>query len=504
MAGPATKSEAIDWARLEEQFKPAPGFSREAFDLMSSDTIVDANAIPELHAGRVMAAEKAGKILARNCELLAVKKTELVPIAVDVLGTGRRVVEAKRKYGVASPQYKELDTGLVLDCERVVGEAERKLTYEYFGDALQKRNQESGTYMANGVDLEETVTSGLSPLAKPEEQGRRVNDYVEEMGTYVSLGHIVKGLGSLAIGKTVSAYTVSECLDSAKEDYKLNPKGSHGGYVPEIDKFMAREVEFAGSGDRVERQLALSGVDITPKVIRTVLSEIGVIDGSQALTKTQLHSKQFVGKLPKGLTGFAQLLDREASKQSGKRIFMGEEVSEDHPMDYDAVPVEAEIRREKLAPKPRELADYVIMLVENGTDREVSEGLVNAYLKKMLLKVAKADPDKAEVMFDKATADGFRVVAVLQALGRDEEARRLQAEVERNAPEVSYCGAGSCGLESVIPNSPEAQKAKELGLKGDLLHDKERPCPSCSKMTVFYDSKGSKACVSCKSTEIKA
>jgi hypothetical protein len=156
-----------------------------------------------------------------------------------------------------------------------------------------------------------------------------------------------------------------------------------------------------------------------------------------------------------------------------------------------------------LNPKPQELANYLVDLEENGTDKRVAEGLVNAYLKRMLLEVARHAPEKAEIMFDKQTAEGFRAVAALKLLGRHEEAAWLQAEVEKNAPDVSYCGAGSCGLESVGSSNRQAQKAKELGLKGDILHDTERACPNCSKMTVYYDEAGSKACTSCDNTEIK-
>jgi hypothetical protein len=468
------------------------------------DVLIDADTIPELQAARQQAAQQAGIILARNRQLLASGQPEAAPIEVDVLGTASRLVVAKDKYGVDSLQYKELDKGLELDCERVIGEAERKLTWEYFGDALQKQDKETGQYTAHGVPLSEVVTSGLTPHGKPEEQDRRVNEYVEEMGTYVGLGRMVKSLGGTAVSNTISSYTISECTDFAIEDYAINPKGSHRGYVPEIKKFMTRDVTFdAETGNRVERQLALSGVYITRDVIMNVLAGFGAISEGQTLSKTELHGKQLIDPSSKGIVWFAEQLDKEASKQSGKRIFMGEAVAQDHPMNYESVPIEAEARRVKLAPKPRELADYLITLQENGTDKQVAEGLVNAYLKKMLLEVASSDPDKAEVMFDKATAEGFRAVAALQALGRDQDADWLRSEIEKNAPDVSYCGAGSCGLESVASNAAEALKAKALGLKGELLHDTERSCPGCNEKKIYYDKEGNKACTGCGLTHTK-
>jgi hypothetical protein len=316
-------------------------------DVLEQDVLISADAIPELHTARQRAATKAASILDRNHNLLANGQAEAVPLAIDALGTARRVAAVKRQYGGDSPQYREIEKGLVLDCERVIGEAERKLTWELFGDALQKRDDKTGSYFAHGISLDETVTAGLTPLADPEERYRRVNDYVEEKGTYTPMGQMIKNLGGLATDKTVSVYTFSECIDSAIKDYKFDPKGSHGGYVPAIEKFMTRDVTFTASGDRIERQLALSGVYITGEVIRTVLTELGVINESQNLNKTELHSKKFIDTASRGVLWLAELLDAEAGKQSSKRIFMGEEVDENHPMDYDNVPVEAEDRRIK-------------------------------------------------------------------------------------------------------------------------------------------------------------
>ena len=122
----------------------------------------------------------------------------------------------------------------------------------------------------------------------------------------------------------------------------------------------------------------------------------------------------------------------------------------------------------------------------------------------MLLEVVRKDPSQAEGVFDKATAQGFREVARLENLGRFEEARAVQTAVEKAAPAVSYCGAGSCGLEAVKSLSQEAGKAHSLGLGGELLHDTIRKCPNkdCKKKSVYYDSKGNKACISCGYSQV--
>jgi hypothetical protein len=483
---------SVDFALLEQQFTP-----KSIADVLMSDAIVDVDTIPEFYDERQRARYQAGRILTEREALLIDGHDEQVPALVDILGTARKVGEVKKLYGEDSPEYRESYTGLVLDSERVIGEAERKLTWELFGAAPQKLDPVTETYSAHGVQLPEVVDSGLTPLAGPEERPRRVNEYVEENGTYTPLGRAMKRLGSTALGRTVTSYEFSECTDEAINDLQKNPNGAHGGYVPEIEKFMTREVTFLANGDRIERQLALSGVYITPKVIRTVLGKLGMLKPGENPTKTELHGKQFLDPKSQGVLWVAEQLDLEASQQSGQRIFMGEVVTEDHPMDYEAIPAEAEERRARLAPKPQELSDYLIQLEEKGISNDAAEGILNAYLKRMLLEVARQNPDKAEVMFNKETADGFRVVAALRALGRENEAQSLQTEIEKNAPEVVYCGAGSCGLVAVDPHSREALMAHELGLDGDILHDTERDCPSCQTKGIHYDATGNKACTNC-------
>jgi hypothetical protein len=233
------------------------------------------------------------------------------------------------------------------------------------------------------------------------------------------------------------------------------------------------------------------------------MKDLSTIPDDQELTKTELHGKQFIDTTGQGVISLAEKLDQKAGETSDKLIFMGEEVPADHLRDYGTIEEQAKIRQQERQRLSRELSDQLIKLENNNTDSWAAEGIVGKIVKKMLFNLSKAKPELAAQMFDQATADGLAKAAHLQAMGRDKEARLLEAEVEKNAPEASYCGAGSCGLETAN-NSQDIAKVNELGLKGDLLHDTERSCPGCSKKKIYYDKKGSKACAGCGQKEIKA
>jgi hypothetical protein len=479
-----------------------------------TDRLVNADIVPELQFARLRAGQEAARILGENRQLLYEGEVDNVPRPVDAMGTVRQVVEAKREFGPDSPQYKEKFEGLMLDSERLLGEAYTIRTKEYFAKALQKRDRNTGEYFAHGLSVKRMVTNGLSPFLEETEEGfRRTNDFAE-YGTHEAIGTAIGRIGIRGLVEKVanvrpsttpkeevleapalSVLSISECTDEAIEGYKLNPKGSHGGYGPATERMMIGGVSFTASGDLFEERVALSGLHIDHDVIIEVLVEEGVLAEGEKPTKTEIHAMQLLSVTGSSAMGLVKKLDHKAGERSGKKIFVGEEVGDDHNMDYDAFVEEAEVRRQKLAPIPYELATYLVTLEENGTDSRAAEGLVDAWLKRTLLEVAGKNPDLAEAMFDKETADGFREVARLKALGQDDEARWLQAQVERNAPEVSYCGAGSCGLEAA--SLADAAKARGLGLNGDIIHDKERACPSCSALKVHYDLSGNKACTGC-------
>jgi len=465
-------------------------------------TLLDLDNIPELRFTRLRAAQEASKIIANNRRLLTSGEVDLVPLSVDPLGTAKRVVETRQQYGTSSTQYKDSFAGLVLDSERLLGEAFRKNTWEEFPRAPQQFDQTTNEYYSHGTSVLEIAKRGLSPLSEPEELDRRINDYVAEQTNHTI--PLVKKLGHVAINESVTVRGIWECPDWAIEAYKSDSKASHGGYVPAIEKLMIVDLHFDETDERHQEQIGLSGLYITHDVITTVLEQQGAIEPGSNVSKTELQGKQFIDNSGSGILSFVEQLDLEASRRSNKNIFMGEVVDEDYVKDYGATPREAEERRQRLASKPIQLAEYLITLEENQTDPQVATALVDNFLKKMLLEVVKKDPGRAEDIFDKATADGFREVARLELLNRFDEAQAVQKEVEKNAPAVSFCGAGSCGLEAVNPLSSEATSARSLGLRGELLHDTERSCPNkdCKKKTVYYDSKGNKACTACGYNQI--
>jgi hypothetical protein len=409
--------------------------------------------------------------------------------------------KAESEYGKHSPEYKELFSAVVLDCSRLLGEAERKNTWEYFEESKQVFDHQDGQYIAQGVHTLDVVERGLSPTTdEDEEQDRRVNEFVEEH-TYHSVRKI-RVLGRLGLHEEVRVKTISECTDWAIEAYKTDSKKSHGGYAPGIEKFMIRGMRFDDEGRRYEEQLALPGIYITHDIIMDVMKEEGAISQDTGLTKTELHSKQFIDPTGQSVIDLAEKLDQKASEVSGKNVFMGEEVSPAFVKDYSAIPADAKQRRDKRQHLSHELADQVIKLQASKTDSWAAEGIVGKIVQKMLFGIVKNNPELAAQVFDKETADGFEQVAHLESLGRYQEARLLQEDVEKNAPEASYCGAGSCGLEAAI-NFREIAKVHALGLKGELIHDSERACPACNKKSVYYDEKGSKACAGCGISEIK-
>lgn len=434
-----------------------------------------------------------------------------MPAAVDPLGTAKAVVRVKRTFGAESPEFQEVFSGLVFDSGRLLGEAASKNKSEHFAPKEQEFDPKVQAYYSHGLPITDMLVNGLSPAAEPEEQDRRVNgEFVEEVGTYVPMGTIIAKEGLRGLVErlplpierelptvSVEATTFSMCTDYAERDYEINPKGSHGGYRPAMKGIAIRQMHFEDdAGHREEEQVIISGIYITQDIIEDYMAEKGALEQGQRLTKTELLATQFISVNGGGLMEIVRELDEKASSIHGINLFMGEEVPADHPKDYTEFMAEAEERRKRLEPMPTQLANFLVDLEERGIDSQRAGTLVSDFLREKLLAVVKKNPELAEAMFDKATAEGFAEVARLEALGKHEEAWHHQRLVEENAPEVSYCGAGSCGLESVDASNPMLLEAKRLGLKGKLLHDKERACPRCTEKKICYGDNG-KACTGC-------
>lgn len=445
------------------------------------------DAIPELRTARLEARREAYEIVEQNRQYLRDGEFESVSIPVDALGTARKVTEARQNYGEDSPEASECFNGLILDSERLLGEAARKNTYEYFEPVEQVRDGK-GDYISHGQVISDMTKKGLTPVAEPEELDRRVNEHIEE-ATYIAIG-------GMSLKETVTVRTVSECTDWAIEAYRRNSKGGHGGYVPEIEKFMIRDVTFdPTTRNRYEEQMGLSGVYITQDVITETLARGGM--RSDGVTKTERHGNQML--VEDDMIDFVASLDAVASEVHGIEIYLGEVLPEGQTKDYALVREEAEKRRQVLAPKPRELADFVMELELEGTDEWLALGLVEAKVKTMLFEMVEEDHSLAAVIFDEETAAGLREVDYLQSIGLTEQAQNRLGEVEAQAPAPGYCGAGSCGLESVKNGSSDAADIEKLGFDPKKsLKDTERKCPKCTAKKVVYDlEKGEKGCTGC-------
>jgi hypothetical protein len=476
---------------------------------------INADHVPELAARRQAARETATRIMAQNSNLLHNGRTEQVPSAVDALGTARQVNAAKEKFGIDSPEHQEMFDGLVLDDERLIGEAATNEP-EHFRRVRQEFNRDTRAHYAHGLSISTMTKNGLSPLCEPEEQDRRVEEYVVENGTLAPMGEIIAEVGLRGMVEllpvavdpelpkvSVQVTTIEECADYAQKEYEINPKGSHSGYKAAMKGIAIGRAHFEDdSGDRESEHAIISGVYITHDIIQEVLAEEGVLEPDREYTKTQIIGTQLISVNGGGLMEFIQKLDEKAGARHGKNLLMGAEVADDDPKDYAKVMGEAGERRERLAPLAPELAKFQINLEEKGVDDRIAGAMVSKFLKTKLLAIAKNNPDLAESMFDKATAEGFAEVARLEAAGRHAEAGWLQADVERNAPEVSYCGAGCAEVGEVDALSPTGQLAASLGLRGEMVHNKVAACENCHEKQLVHDYQGNTVCVGCKSTKL--
>src|SRR3954468_5831402 len=110
---------------IDEQMEAAP----PALYLVPDEPLplpglIDADTIPELRFTRLRALKQATDTLEQNRKLLTTDEADHVPIPVDALGTAKLLAGAERRHGKESRQYCELFAGLLLDCSRLLGEAE--------------------------------------------------------------------------------------------------------------------------------------------------------------------------------------------------------------------------------------------------------------------------------------------------------------------------------------------------------------------------------------------
>ena len=429
-----------------------------------------------------------------------------LPLDVDALSTAEYVLETSEIYGLGSGQHKEAYKGLLQDCSRLVGEWYRKLRPEYFEPIRHVFDHESGDFFSHGLSIRQMTENALRPIDDdPEEVTRRINERVED-----ATPQIIRKLGGFALDK-VGIRTISECSDKAIQDYQQDmangrPHSGYRGYVPEIEKVMVRDIRFADdSDDRLEEQIGLPGTYITHDIIQRALLKHGV--DARSMNKTELHSTQLM--VEDSLMEFVQLLDAVASEEWCTPIFMGEAVSDDYQKDYANFRAEAKQRQVDLKDHVETVATFVLDLAADNVDKRQAPLLVEEFVKKILLNMAKVRPELANTMFDAKTAAGLQEVAYLESIGQHEAAFARMNEVESAAPGGGYCTGGSCGLENVNLLS-EAGKtlAEKLKAKpGDsVVADKIRSCKCGKKGTIVYaynSGKVNKYCQSCTGFESK-
>ncbi|HEY4160794.1 MAG TPA: hypothetical protein VGM08_01910 [Candidatus Saccharimonadales bacterium] len=463
--------------------------------------------LPDVAAER--AAVRAGALALldgrRQPSRAGIGTAELIP--VDALSTADRVLEAEALYGPNSVERAERWDGLAQDCLRLVAECYRKKKPEYFAPLRHTFDERTQSYYSHGLSVTQMTYNALVPMSdNPEEEARRVNERVEDATPLILRKH----LGKLATGQAIRIRTISECTDKAQADYAEDvrlrrPHRSYNGYVPEIDKLMIRDIEVdEATGDRLQEQIALPGFyykDILPDILRHRRVEIG------HMNKTQRHGAQLLAT--DDLMEFMRLMDDVASEQWCVNIFAGEVVPDDFVKDYAGFRDEAIRRQEGLKDVALTVATFVLDLAQDEVDRRAALPMVEEFVKKLLLKIGKDDLDAAEQMFDVKTANGLREVAQLEADGRYEEAHERMQIIEREAPGVAFCGAGSCGLEDVNVHSEtgkELLKSLRAEAGDTIVRDKVRTCSKCGNKKVAYaynKTKVNKYCEGCDAFESK-
>ncbi len=465
-------------------------------------TYVNVDNLAHVADARQAVREHAWALVYKREQLLASGEAQSVPLTIDALSTADEVLAAK----AGSAEYHERLDGLQLDCRRLVAEWYRKKRPEYFPPSRHFFDAATGDFYSHGLSIRQMTENGLRPIDNdPEEEARRVNERVENETPL-----LMRKLGGVALAGA-ALRTISECTDKAISDYQHDKASGarhrgYGGYVPEKEKLMIRDMRFDEvSEDRFEEQLGLPGIYINHYVIQQALKRRDVNAGK--LTKTELHGTQLLVR--DDLMEFAQLLDDVASEEWCVNLFMGEVVPSNYQKDYAGFRAEALRRQERLQDLAGHVTTFILDLAADGFDRRKAPAHVEAFVKKLLLEEAKADFDIAVQMFDEQTAVGLQEVVRLEQIGEMQAAFALWQEVEKQAPGGGYCSGGSCGLESVDLFGPEGEELSEQleAEPGDtVVRDKERSCRRCQRKSVVYaynKSKVNKYCESCGAFESK-
>lgn len=465
-----------------------------------SGLLVDADTLPELQQARAEGMQEAQAVLENNRNL-ALQGLDS-PLPHDVVGESEQLAQIARTKGKRSAEYVDRHEGLKVSARTLIAEVTSTYRRRLFPRLTQQLNSD-GKYEFHGSEVLNVTRNGLSALTGYlEEEQRSTNDHAKEVVNH-AIPRIQK-LGSLGLQGALHTIEIAECPDWVIQAYKEGDTGAYAGYVPAIKKMMLQGMRFNEDGTREQEMLALPGTHITHDVILRVLEKLGGINEGDQLNKTEVHGKQFIDIHELGVLGFAAKLDEVASEQSGKNIFLGEVVPDDYIKDYQQAVIEATQQEEANKHLVAPLTQLLINLEANGTDKIANEHILEAHINDALWEEVLENPDRAEEIFGKETADRLRKAAELEKQGLHKEANELRILAEKEAPPSTYCGGGSCGLETVAEGTPDAIVARRMGLRGRKLRkDKERACKACSNFGLVYDAdNGDTACVDCGSSKI--
>jgi imidazoleglycerol phosphate dehydratase HisB len=463
-------------------------------------------------------------------------ETTSVPLDVDPLTAGNQAVEAKRRYGEDSHQYREKRDGLRTNSRRFLGEAIGTYGASYF-EALEHVFDEGvDDYVAFGTATSDITRNGITPLAQAYEVPRRSLEHVETMinrsvgqmamrlsGVYVEdidswsqePIQAIELPAELQAAESISSIVISELPKEVKERYlEDKAKGiqrAYAGYCPQDDKFMIRSTRYSKDGtSRGVEQLALSGKHITHEVIRGfwVRQDVLSLEQAAGVSQDEAHGVVMLAAKDMGVLEVGKALDDIASEMSGENIFLGEVVPADHPKDYDAVPAEAISKRKQLEEAAEKLSDYVEQMVEDGVDRFVANGYYEVHAKSLMFAAVKHDVEMVAQTFGDATAHAVQASIELRVQGDHMGAAILERLAESKAPPLETCGAGSCGLVAVSTSTTEGAAAAAKGLKaegGQLLKLPGKKCdmPKCKGKGLLFDKHGGKVCLSCDNSNKK-
>lgn len=448
----------------------------------------------------------ATDIMDKRRALLFEGDFEDIPLEIDALGTAAKKAVVAKRFGKESPEHAVVDRGHLLDCLRKFAEAESANRYEYFEPTEQEYDRATDMMFADGLSVDEMLENGLTPIGEKEEQQRRINDYVIQAER--------KALHRSDASEEVVSVHISPCAQWALDAYAENPRGLFGNYVPALDKMMIGLSKSSSATQKMhEERIAVPGFFYPPEVVAAAYKRFEAIDqASPSLSRDEIHSTHAVISREKvsDIFGFMGVLDEVASEQSGKKIFMGEVVSDDHPRDYGLVVEESRARRQSQHESAKALKDYTDELYADGVDPARAGVLVERFVQQRILDKAVQNPALAADAFDETTARGFEQAQALKSVGRLQEAEAIIETTRRQAPPAMSCGAGSCGLEALRSGSKEEAKIKEqLEAKAGetILRDTARACGNCGRVGqvhyAFTSSSVKKYCGKCDTVDFK-